>query len=941
MKKIFTLLAIAGILFTSCTDDVNETFKPAKVGDEITFGGSVNYDSANKAGQTRVVYGDKVTTGTEIKWYPGDMVRIYCHGGADMVNADGATNCCDYVVDNTIDQTDTNGYLNDKTDDDFFESSSLTRASNEPIGLQWGSEDTHTFYGVYPSPDMFAAGSDINVSLTASQDGTSGTISGHLPSSQAPSKYLAAVDGNYTIHPAMRFAYMAAYGTGKPSDTGVQLQFTPIVTAVEISLTNNLKKSEVEQPLEGISSVAVSAVKDDGTAINLCGDFTTTVTSSGFSTAINANAGQTVSIPLFDENGYPITLAYGKTLTFTVFLLPHQDVNIENLRVSVVANSVTKTATLSTTSNSGIIVEAKKKNFVKNVPLSWNLDTQVSNWMSLLSDDTKVVDVSIPGAGGGWSGNHTTATNGTKTYQITADASREQNLNFTDLWNRGIRCFEIQVNGGGTNSTIICNNVSCGKTLGTALSELQTAIKTSATDTYKNGTEFAVLIVTYNHGGDVDDDRNSGGFQSDLSSLVNSWNNDSNNTSKITSWNSETLVGGENGVRGKILMVARAGSIGIDFGWHGLGTYNSNIVYCLGWGFLPDQWYARGFGKVQPWYDGEYGTVDSYTQATVEKSTAARPFVAATTAPDGSTYGYTYVPMSDNSAGYYTNGKEGSELHKISSDFGYIVPSGTGTYNITTTTPTAWAQEWKRICETDATFTTTPWNSYKYWWKGTLQEKKDDIEETLNMSMNRGTAMYGDNNNYTYYINSLCGYYITSSEKLSYYPALNVQRYNGGEGDVHPDGKYQGNVGYRTTGGITGWFGINFSVGDNSGTWGTWNENSDNAWGPYYPTGGYAGDIAGFAEDINPWFYNLLKDKITSNSTGTTGIVLVDRVAETTDDAAGYYIPQIIINNNFATAASASNYSLRKSNYDDGDILAAPAQRGVKGADEGVSIVWE
>lgn len=916
-KKILTILTSVSLMLVGCEDKLVESnLLPAQVGDEIVFGGTSGYGD-----ESRTAYGDKLTGiggYTEIKWYQGDKVRIY---SAEAATSTGSR-FCDYDVtgDNVVQAPiyDETGALvnsnNSQVQDGKYEqthSVSLAKSTDETSGLQWGAgngeDGMHSFYGVYPSPDLLSGESQATINLNGN------ILTGTLPSEQSPKTYVSGEEItengdayiHYTVHPAMRYAYMVAKSEATPAHGIVSMSFKPIVTAVEITLKNTSMTNSVENEVQ-ISSVTISST--DNTPI--CGGFTTTIDGSSNKNVITSG-GTSVTIPVYsiDESTggiYPITLGYGDKLTVTAFLLLNDEnivpegetstatanTGLDKLNVTVNTPSLTgeivsKTSTLSTSTNGGILVETKRKNFINDVTVNLGTNTVVTNWMAKLADDTKVVELSIPGAGGAAS---------SEIFEANPE-SAEQVLSISQLWARGIRCFEIQAKDGNSGSQIVCNNINCGsQTINTVLTSIQTEIKATANGISSgtdytaddNGTEFAIVIVTYNHSGDVDDARNSSDFQSNISSYIDSWNNSSSNTSKIMRWTGSTTV---SEARGKILMVVRSGCLGVDPGWHGLATVNNNAVYMLGWGFLSDQWYARGFGKVQC----SSGTLDTYDKSSVNPLTEARPFLASTETIDPSSYGYSYVSGNNKSMGYYTNGTT-----SITSDFGYYAATATGAHG-GLSDYNAWIQEWKRVANGDFTKNSS-WNSYNYWWKSSIDEKWDDVIETLNMSMNRGEETYGKANNYTYYINSLCGFFIDNNIALSYYPTLNIQAYSGNY-NYNVDGKYQSSVNWRVEGAIIGWFGVDFSVGDNSGRYGTWNENSDAAWGAYYPTAGYAGNIQTFATWMNNKFYQYLKNEVTLTG-APLGIILLDRVSADFNDQPGYYTPQLIISNNFVTSAN-------------------------------------
>ena len=57
--------------------------------------------------------------------------------------------------------------------------------------------------------------------------------------------------------------------------------------------------------------------------------------------------------------------------------------------------------------------------------------------------------------------------------------------------------------------------------------------------------------------------------------------------------------------------------------------------------------------------------------------------------------------------------------------------------------------------------------------------------------------------------------------------------------------------------------------------------------------GGAGGDIEGLANELNPWFLEMVKGAQLEQSTGPTGVVMMDRVTENMD------VIGMIISNNF------------------------------------------
>ena len=146
--KIFYLLPVLAMVLVGCQEDDFGT-GCAKVGEEIVFGGTAGYSN-----QTRTVYGDKwpANSGnpgyTEIRWYTGDKVRIYCEQAMPIANGDKEVQYCDY---NVVDGLSANEQPQNGKKEDSDEHFSLLTAIGES-GLRWGTNPNHIFYGVYPSP---------------------------------------------------------------------------------------------------------------------------------------------------------------------------------------------------------------------------------------------------------------------------------------------------------------------------------------------------------------------------------------------------------------------------------------------------------------------------------------------------------------------------------------------------------------------------------------------------------------------------------------------------------------------------------------------------------------------------------------------------------------------------------------------------------------------
>lgn len=949
LNKSLAILACGALVFASCQDeDVSENkFAPAQPGDEILFGGAMSFGDGNNA-KTRTVYGDKGATGTEIKWYEDDQVRIYC---AQATLGEGETDqkYCDYTVTNYIEKPVYDGTTltnpdksNPKEDGNYdkVHESALKTVDGNP-GLRWGTGE-HTFYGVYPAPGQLSDAGD-NVGANAlSLNGN--TLTGYLPNTQAPVRYVAPtsfttknVDGSdltadhYTIHPAMRNAYMVAKATAKPSDGGVTLTFLPVVTAVEITLENNTTYTNAQNQTVGVALEGVSLINLTSSNV-ICGSFKTEIGGT-YESNVNTNLTEedsykTVGVPVKGTDGNPITLNYGDKITFTAFML--LDTDLSQISVSVVTEGMTKVATLSGNNNVKI-VQAKKKNFIADVPISWSSVETISleNWMSSIPNNSTETDadgnpipnylsgLSIPGAGG--------ATSST----VSENISKEQTLTIDQLWNRGVRCFEFMVDAysesysGSTSNfgtqNIYCNGVNTNVSLKAAVDAVAKRIAETK-DSKGNLTEFGVVIITYQERDYTKYLRNAGetAYSVDISGYKFGFADEFGTWWKGYSYDGvkKALYSGDltiNEARGCLFCIGRPVAAGLDAGWY-TGVYDDNskatdgvikfsdgtVLNVLGWGNNADQWYARGFGnliKTAP---------TTETKPTLSSGVSNRPYnVSATGYPELSGS----VKKSSNFTYPVTN-----QAHR---DYNYIT---------NTLKTTGWIQEWRRVVPNEATRgqyglsaipTSTPTqgggsSSYYYSWEPSEDEKWEDIVEALDKAIKK-------EGNHTLYLNSLCGFFVDGDVALSYLPRPTFQRYCHSIGwisqtkyySVYLDDKFRD---FATLDGSTGQ---------------TVNDDTPNIsdFGPYHPGGGFRGNIAAYADWVNNKFYNLLLTmQAKGELNGPTGIVMMDRVSATADNPAGYYIPQIIIANNFREA-SASNINVTYSTYAQGDNLAAPVRK--------------
>lgn len=889
--KLFVMMVLASVALVSCQNDDYEfgDNRPARPGDEIVFGGRMEYKST-RTDVTRTVYGDKGSTGTEIKWYEGDMVRIYC-AEANLGENGGGQKYCDYQVTDYITAP---GGPNPNPVDGTYETNHSTglRTPDGSTGLCWGT-GAHNFYALYPSPAMLNKNGEDNVVVNNLKiEGNK--VTAYLPNLQAPSAFVAPTTDtggrkHYTIHPAMRYAYMVASATGKQPTDNVSLTFNPIITAVEMTIENTGTAT-----IEGVQMVSLSSEKTENSENIICGEFSVDVENKIISNSSSGDSYRIVSIPVA-ETGKTIDLAKGDKLTFTAFLALNADLNKITTTI-VYANGVaTKKATL-TGSDGAKIVVAKKKNFITKLQADFSnavSKVELNQWMASVSNTTDgttkrtLASLSIPAAGGAASG-HTTNWDANEKYL-------EQKLTIEQLWDQGIRCFEFTVDNADNfgEQYVYCNSKPSDITLTNAVDRVKQKL-------IDNPTEFAMVIITYQdndgwadrdetEGGVVTSNRDSRKFMTNLNKFWSNITFKDETTTTNTIDGQTTITFGKllyspttnlENARGKLFCIARPTSQGEDnypkittaTGGNiiqGRYTYissttvtnslpavtpNSDILVINGWGSLKDKWEARGFTK-SPYLRGSgnpnYDAISDGQGA--KDDLPGRPFDASRENTEGIW-------------GTLTSYKDGTSTITLTPNFEYTTSSGVK----------AWVHEWARVIKENATFEITPppagsiYGQYVQWIES-YTEKLNHVIQTLQYALTKAKGEI-------IYINSLCGYYaeINDDDKNSILPNELTDMSLG-------------------------------TISQNIGS--TKNKRYSPLTASSF-TAGMCGNISDYAYDINNEFYNYL---LTQNLGGkSTGIIMMDRVSnDATANPAGYYIPRIILANNpFAVGAIADPASV-------------------------------
>ena len=810
MKFKYIYALIAAVLFTTaCQDDelVSSTNQqPAAIGDEIVFGGRAGFENSDP--NSRTVYSDEIyeieENGKKIKferidWIEGDKIEIYSPDAAN-----GPTS--HYRITGFVSGDESENDGTNKGEDYAY----LIREGNS--GLQWAEgiddEGTHRFYAMYPSSKMFDPNSESNVAKGVYMDGS--IVKGIVPIEQNPiSVEQEEIDGvtHYVAKPNMNYAYMVAKSTAKRTDASVSLSFVPIVTAVKVELS--LPSSTTNDGITTTpNTINVAWVRVEGEGI--VGSFSSELANwnDTYPSCTNSDAAtDVVTLELWqgeEGNKKPLAVKAGGSLTFTVFLLPGTD--ISSLKVSFSDGSGWVGKTLS----GDKIFPAHKKTVIKDLhlPIS-EFKMKVGAWMSQLDSTTVFNRLSIPGAGAAFSYNG-------------ADGYKAQNLKFGELWNAGIRAFEIitdrQKGTDFGSEAVRCNNQAVsGVTVGSVMKEV-----TDSLTKYKK--ECAVLIFTYQPTGDTSYPREPETYVSNLCSYFGS-----NYTSYLVKYHPDLTL---DDAQGKVIVIVRPSQIDEDTDAERTAaltaatnsTVGDKILVVDGCGTAKDKWRTRGYsnnGSRSP----EQGTYDrGWNNTNVEYSIENNTWNTVTKA---------------NAEYNYSVNLEEDENYQI------------------------WYQEWARVVpdsdknglDDKITSFRESWYTSRYYWRDSYNEKLADVKKTFDMALSGeydgsvvGKGPY-------VFVNVLSGLYVSSASGYEY--------------------------SYRPL--------------DPTSTW---------LDGSLY-LGGSQGDIAGLAQDLNEAFYQYVLSK--GDQTGATGIVMMDFVANKLEtdtngnptNAGSYYLPGVIINNNF------------------------------------------
>lgn len=765
MKNMFrfsALLCAMAVLVTSCTQDetLEPQVKPAADGSEILFGARAGFENA---GESRTEYSgvDYKYGGKNyerIDWtFDTDQIEIYSPNTANSNNTY-------YQVKNAGINPD-GAPAEGETTDHLHDYAYLQRMSDSG-NLQWNGDSDHTFYAMYPSERMFdepasEANGWVGTTVDMGIEMNKTVLTGVIPNSQVQTFDEEASDENtFVFKPDMRFAYMAAKTTTNRANGNVGLTFVPLVTAVEVELTFPDDGTDTKYHDFMVGEVEVTTMSNDTDTKTqpIAGPFTAdlaswdgtscpTVTIPTDGTFYNSIHLTTRKMNDAGTMSLPITLNEGKSLKFTVFLLPYQKIEDLCIKVSGTGAETYVGKTLTGTSiPAGLKTRIKKVKLPAIAESTANPFQDASNWMKDLKDEVTFRRLSLPGTGGSFSYNY-------KEEDRDEYAEQFAGMDLAAQWKLGIRAFEVIVNRPSQASTSLgSENVKCNKkSMGVTFNQVMTDLTNWVSEDYPD--ECAVVILTYQPEGSSPN-RNGEAFASSL----HTWYEDFANKDVLKKYTPDMTIAD---ARGHVMVLVRLnqkdekeGSFFDSSVETGVTHYNAAVtklneitnnpfVLINGAGTAKDRWGARGYKRVNADGTAYYfpHISNSYSGANIIESFMGSELYQTTNGE------YTYTANASYGGTNYTisRAKPGTPDDL---KFGFYTDGNSGE-NATI----CWFQEWHRVVADPIQGASTWLGGIDVTWFESYYEKLDNAKTTYDMAVS-GDSKY---NNYIF-VNSLCGY---------------------------------------------------------------------------------------------------------------------------------------------------------------------------------------
>ena len=331
---------------------------------------------------TKVSYsGYKESNKERVDWTNGDMIWIWSPESERPTSKEAS-----YVI-------------RDVNPNGVYSEAGLDLYSTEGTiyGLQWNDDvASQHFFAVYPAP-LQNRSVFFRMAMNQGQWDASCSVwyGATIPTSQPPLNVTDDGDGNYLAEPDGHNLIMAAQDVCEPN-TLVHLDFEPVVTAVEFVVKNGYP----ENGTMNLQSIKLTADSDP-----IVGKFTNYLAGSGQTSFENTSTN--LEIPF----STPLSIANGKTLKFTVFMLglkDSTDPDIDNVTIEFVttgadANTTNSIKAKLKTTQGVMAFPRGKKSYVTGFLIpgasAWTISAVPNAITAWDPADEETVEVSEPNPG--------------------------------------------------------------------------------------------------------------------------------------------------------------------------------------------------------------------------------------------------------------------------------------------------------------------------------------------------------------------------------------------------------------------------------------------------------------------------------------------------------------------------------------------------------------
>ncbi len=381
IRLLPSVLLLAAVAVSSCSDDELQKNQPVPTGNEIKFGAVLEQDV-----MSRTHYGDEANDPNAVKWpiywnYPDNLDEIFIYSPQGATGRNQAT----YTVHPT----------------DATQSVASDIIRNGAFGVQTGTDtqQPYDFYGLYPASAASGIAADhvIYGHMPEEQAVTFAGTSGS-PATVLPNK-VEIGETQYITTPDMSCCLMTAENKGVTlsENQAVTLAFKPFASVLDITIKGPAELNTV--PDYRVTSVKVIA--DAPIVGDFSYDFTKSTLEEAFKSGKDTSDSLTISTVGYDEKGnlLGMPLAHLNTLRVQAFILPNP--NVKNITVQVFTSDFrvwTKKLTMTTTGDVSIFKPSQIHKVTLPELVADEAKFNYDNWIGQLDPRIYLSELSLPGS---------------------------------------------------------------------------------------------------------------------------------------------------------------------------------------------------------------------------------------------------------------------------------------------------------------------------------------------------------------------------------------------------------------------------------------------------------------------------------------------------------------------------------------------------------------